>query len=425
MYADIIVIGAGASGLMAARELTKAGKKVLILEARNRVGGRIFSLDEKEFGFPAEGGAEWVHGEAPVSKALIKEAGLNLIPEDGEIWSMRDGRLDHYESFIMNNEELKEKLEALAEDVSITEFLATHFSEEKYADLRNSIIKMVEGYDAADPHDISTLTLREEWLSNVAQTQIMNDHRIKEGYSGVTQFLLKEIEKRGGVIHLESQVKMIEWKRGEVELHTADGKIYAAQKVIITVPVSVLGNIEFKPALPEKLEAAMKIGFGNAIKILFKFKTRWWENGAGKDLSKMTFLLCNEEFMTWWTQYPVIDTTLTAWMAGPDAGKNKEKTDDELTDMALTTIARVLEIDKNKIKAELEVSRVLNWPADPFTRGSYSYTKVETGDAYEKLAEPVEDTLYFAGEALFSGDITATVEGALASGKEVVAKILS
>src|ERR1700723_4496197 len=87
----IVVIGAGAAGLMAARELGRAGKKVTILEARDRCGGRIYPLPSAEFGYPAEGGAEFVHGEAPVTRRLLREAGLALLPLAGAAWHVENG----------------------------------------------------------------------------------------------------------------------------------------------------------------------------------------------------------------------------------------------------------------------------------------------------------------------------------------------
>src|SRR5438105_1193207 len=87
----VVVVGAGAAGLMAARELARAGRAVTILEARDRCGGRIEPLASAQFGYPAEGGAEFVHGEAPVTRALAREAHVKLPPLRGTRWIVRDG----------------------------------------------------------------------------------------------------------------------------------------------------------------------------------------------------------------------------------------------------------------------------------------------------------------------------------------------
>src|SRR5207249_352417 len=84
MDADIIIVGAGAAGLMAARELSERGKKVFVLEARERIGGRICPLPQEVWGYPAQGGAEFIHGEAPVTHELLKEASLTLVEPEGK-----------------------------------------------------------------------------------------------------------------------------------------------------------------------------------------------------------------------------------------------------------------------------------------------------------------------------------------------------
>ena len=420
MNPDIIVIGAGAAGLLAARELGKAGKKVLVLEARNRIGGRILPLDENEFGYAAQGGAEWVHGVAPVTKALIKEAGLTLVPEDGEIWTVRGGELTQVTSFITTNEKLKEKLTELKEDISMHDFLERNFPGQEHAKLKNSIYQMIQGYDAADPRLISACTLRDEWLGRPEMTVVALDHRIEEGYGALINFLEIECEKYGVEIKLKTPVKKVSLSSVETDV----GEIYESEKVLITVPLPLIQDFDFSPELESKKEHASQIGFGYAIKVLVKFKTRWWEHVTAYDLTKMAFITSNEKFLTAWTQYPLITTDLTGYMAGPTAFEYRDVDNEVLVDEFLTSLANAFGVSKDFIKTEVAYSKVINWPGDPYAKGAYSYTRFDTKDAYEKMIEPVQDKIYFAGEALYTGGITATVEAALGSAVDVAKKIL-
>src|SRR5712692_5820837 len=160
-----LIVGAGAAGLMTARELARAGKRVTILEGRDRYGGRIYPLPAQEFGYPAEGGAEFVHGAAPVTRALMREAGLSLLPRTGTRWSTRTGALLPDESSLPHAGRFYQALSAVKVDLPIAEFLETHFVDRRYDELRRSITRTVEGYDAAGPRRASTLTLRDEWTA--------------------------------------------------------------------------------------------------------------------------------------------------------------------------------------------------------------------------------------------------------------------
>jgi monoamine oxidase len=424
MQYDVIVVGAGASGLMAARELSRAGKKVLVLEARERIGGRIFPLNESKFGYPAEGGAEWVHDEAPITKQLVAEAGLTLILEDGDIWDVCSGEFVRSNSFILDHPQLKERLASLAEDMSVADFLQKFFSTDEDALFRNSILKMAEGYESADPARLSIFAVRDEWLTQKSKTELVDDHRIKEGYGALLHFLQKQAIAAGTTFVFNAIVQKVEEIESGVMVHTGDGKQYNAKQVILTVPLPILKEIELPQELSWKQELAFDIGFGNIIKVLFKFKTRWWKCVDGHDFSKMEFLLCNEPFMTWWSQYPVINNVLTGWAGGSAALRFKDSSPEEIQDSALTSLSHATRVPKETLVAALVTSDIINWPAEPFTKGAYSYTKVTTKDARTRLRESYKDMIFFAGEAVYSGHATATVEGALGSGFETAQKIL-
>src|SRR5881275_3296671 len=134
-----VVVGAGAAGLMTARELARAGKRVTVLEARDRCGGRIYPLQAEEFGYPAEGGPEFVHGAAPVTRGLMREAGLSLLPRAGTRWSTRMGALSPDETPLPHAVRFYQALRAVKGDLPVAEFLETNFAEPQYDRLRRAI----------------------------------------------------------------------------------------------------------------------------------------------------------------------------------------------------------------------------------------------------------------------------------------------
>ena len=417
---EIVIIGAGAAGLMAARELSQAGKKVIILEGRERIGGRIWSLEKNDFGYAAEAGAEFIHGNLPVTKSLIKEAGLTILPSEGELWSAREGELTKSDNFIPDWGLLLEKLKEVKEDLPINQFLEQKFPKDKYTRLHNSIIGFIEGYDAADPKQASTLALRNEWISENKIKQF----RIKEGYGALMTFLYTECLKQEVSIFFNTEVKSIRLDKEKVSVQCTNGKIYEAAKAILTIPLPLFKRINFIPAIPEKIKSTSEIGFGTVIKFLFKFKDRWWARLAGKDLSKAGFVFSNEIVPTWWMQYPEKHSVLTGWIAGPNAEKFSTSSFGTLTEMGILSLSKIFKIEKELLKKELLYTTVINWGLDPFALGAYAYATPKTPEAKAQLNQPVNDKLFFSGEGLYEGKEMGTVEAALSSGFKTATNIL-
>ena len=298
--AHFLIVGAGAAGLMAGRELARAGQRVTVLEARDRCGGRIHPLPAAQFGYPAEGGAEFVHGPAPVTGGLLQEARLALAPTAGTRWNLRDGALSPSRLGFPHAGRLHQALAGLKNDLPIAEFLATHFADPQYDELRRSITRMLEGYDAADPARASTFALRDEWMD-----QGIGPHgRIVGGYGALIAFLETECRRHEAAIHFGSAVTAIEESGGAIAARCHDGVAHTADAAIVTVPISLLPAIALPADAREKAAACADIGYGNVIKILLRFTRDWWADQGRRDLADLSFLFANTKVPTWWTQYP-------------------------------------------------------------------------------------------------------------------------
>ena len=417
----LLVVGAGAAGLMTARELARAGKKVTVVEARERCGGRIWPLPVEEFGYPAEAGAEFVHGVARVTRSVMREAGLSLQPRTGKRWSTRTGALSPDEPSTPHWERFYQALAAVTVDLPIAEFLERQFAGPRYAQLRRAVTRTVEGYDAADPHRFSTLALRDEWMSRED-----GEHgRVAEGYGALTDYLAAECRRHGGAIHLGAPVMAIEEVPGGIAARSRDGAVFEAAAAVLSVPLPLLSEIALPPAARERAAAAADIGFGNVVKLLLRFATRWWADPRGPGLSDLSFLISDATVPTWWTQHPAADPVLTGWFAGPKADRVSSVTESEFVEIGVASLGQIFDLSPDRIGKDLVAARAIDWANDPFARGAYSYATPKTRAAQARLGTPAGDAIFFAGEALYGGPDMGTVEAALANGSETAQMILA
>ncbi len=418
---DVIVIGAGACGLMAAKELSDKGKKVTVLEAKPHAGGRIYTIVSGGFVQPVETGAEFIHGKLPVTLDLLKKAGISYTRVKGEMLRNSSGKWHETDEQVEGWDDLMKKMKKQKEDTTLSLFLTTYFAGEKYNALQQQALQYAQGFDAVDPDKASVFALRDEWEHEEEAT-----YRVDGGYGRLMHYLSVYCEAKGCSVVLGNAVTMVEWKEGKVTITTNSGKQYEAKQVLITVPAGVLqldngaaGSIQFSPALPQILQAAKGIGYGNVVKILLQFSSLFWQ-----EQKDGLFFISDQRIGTWWTQSPSPYPMLTGWIAGKRADSFTDTTEDEILQMSLQSLATIFSKNDAEIKQLLTASHIVNWEKDAYAKGAYSYGMVGSEEAKKVLNEPIENTVFFAGEALYSGKSGGTVEAALVQGLEVAKKVL-
>ncbi len=405
---------------MAAKELS-TNNHIILLEGDTRLGGRIHTIENTGFSSPIEAGAEFIHGNLHLTKQLLQEAGLELAETGGIAVSSRNGRWVERDTMPNGWNGMLRRMGELKEDTTLDAFLQENYKEEKHAKLCERARGFAQGYDVADPAKVSVFFLRDEW------TEGWDDqYRVEGGYGKMIAHMAAECLKNGAEIYTGAVVKNITWARNKVTAVTADGNEFQGEKVIVTIPVSLLQQtghnnyIGFTPAIESYISAARNIGYGGVIKIVLEFKTAFWNDekpGVG-------FVFCNEFVPTWWTQAPDEAPLITGWLGGPKADALAGTSEELIIEKSFQSLSSVFGIPSNNLQSQLVAGKVFNWPANEFSLGAYSYATPLTAEALEILNTPIGDTLYFAGEALYNGAHPGTVEAALVSGKHVAESII-
>ncbi len=420
MSKETLIVGAGAAGLLAAKMLAESGHLVTIIESRARAGGRIFSSNEV-FSSTVEFGAEFIHGELPLTLELARDAGAEVVEQKGKWYQVKRGEISEAELFDHEWEQMLQKLDDVEKDVPLAVFMDEHFPDSDYRGLRENVKQFVEGYDAADLSKVSSLALREEWKESDDSIQF----RITGGYRKIVDYLLEQIHRSGGSVLYSSRVTKVSWSRSKVTLELADGRAIKGERVIITVPLGVLqnGGIAFAPDLPFRKDTFNKIGFGGVIKFVIEFTPAFWDIVIRSKFSQLGFVLSDAEIPTWWRlegESPI----LAGWWAGPDTSK-AQLAEEELLEKAYRSLSYLFSCARNELDNGVVRARVVDWLNDINAQGAYAYATVSTNNARSTLTIPVEETVYFAGEALYNGPAIGTVEAALVSGRDVARRVAS
>jgi len=419
---DVVIVGAGMAGLTAARALAEAGVRALVLEAQERIGGRI--MTQHVGGEAIELGAEFIHGRPPELWALIDEAGLESYERGGAQVCFEDGALTNCSGGMDDVFEPLEKLEHFdGPDITFAEYLdRDEISEED----RGRMIGYVEGFNAADHRVISAASLGAQQKAEDASDGD-RIYRLRGGYDQLPAYLERRIVEFGGIVRTGAPVKEIRWEAGRVEVATNAGA-FQAQKAVVTLPLAVLqgGSVAISPEPEFVLQAANRLRMGQACRFTLLFREQFWKALSPQpELSEMSFLFSFSEMPpVWWTPHPEASNSITGWVGGPRSEALAGMGAEELGLHASSALARIFGLEQDHIHGLLFGCYTHDWHHDAFSGGAYSYVAAGGLDASRRMSEPVAKTLYFAGEHT---DITGhwgTVHAAMRSGLRAAAQIL-
>ncbi|MFN2547984.1 MAG: flavin monoamine oxidase family protein [Myxococcales bacterium] len=395
---DVVVIGAGVAGLAAARALKRAGHRVLVLEARDRIGGRVHTVRREGWQVPIEAGAEFMHGRSPALMRLTRGLRRDL-PRTGIYVEGLERRDDLWHSVM----EKIGKIPSLRERSVRDAFSTLRWRMRTTREERQLAAAFVEGFNAAALDRASVKAIAQQ---AAASEEIEGDRmaRFPRGYSAVPRRLA-----RGLQVELETEVKLVRWFSRHVSVETGR-KTYQADRAIVTLPLGVLqqGTVRFDPSLPRwKVQAISSLAMGPVTKIALLFDEPHWP-------SDLVFLHARGMAVpTFWRPLPSRAPMMMGWAASRDALALKRPAAEAVRSLQQALGKRVRPRD----------TVVFDWQRDRFSLGAYSWVPVGALKQQRALARSV-GTLSFAGEATDYEGACGTVHGAIETGERAASEIL-
>ncbi|MDH2442823.1 NAD(P)/FAD-dependent oxidoreductase [Amnibacterium sp. CER49] len=426
---DVVVVGAGVAGLTAARLLAAAGRRVVVLEARDRVGGRV--VTDRSDGLVTDLGASWIHGVAGSPVAAAAEAfGMRTVEFTVGGYQAFSRPIAYYGP---DGTRLPDGLvhrfvaDVEAVDAALQELLTGSAPEATYRDVTEAAIAL-QGWPAERAERVREhLAHRAEEQYGVAIDELaahgLDDDAIDgdevvfpDGYDRLPQRLAEGLDVR-----LEHVVTRVRWSEDAVAVETGRGKL-AATAAVVTVPVGVLqaGDVRVEPPLPEPVAGALGRLRMNAFeKVFLRFPSRFWD----PDVYAIRQLGPEGRIWHSWYDLTRLDgvPTLLTFLAGPAARRLRGAPEEEVVESVLAQLRRLFGDAVGRPTAV----QVTAWQDDPFARGSYAFMRPgSTTSDHDLLATPIGGVLHLAGEATWTDD-PATVAAAMCSGHRAAKRILA
>ncbi|WP_158277330.1 NAD(P)/FAD-dependent oxidoreductase [Opitutus sp. ER46] len=418
---DVVVIGGGVAGLAAAGELRRRGYRVQLLEARDRLGGRIWTERRAGWPEPVEKGAQFVHAGNDALWDVLRRHRIRVQRVPERHWR-KEGKS------LVPVADMRTRVAAVTERIeprrmrrwSFAGFLRRAGQDVDPVD-RELAVGFVEGFEAAPCEEMSAAAVAGETLDDNEQFIVPG------GYDQLVAALVKELAALAVNVQLRVPCRRVTWRAGRVQVETAD-TAWEARAAVVAVPVGVLrrrGGLAFSPVLRARERALAAIGPGQVVRLSVRLdgrRVRRLVPAALGGRPRFGFIHSLEDGVpVWWslTDAPVV----TGWVGGPGASALTRRTPAEIRRAALATLARLWGVTVGELRAAVQDVVTHNWTEDPYSRGAYSFVRAGHDGAGAQLAEPVRDTLFFAGEATAEGEAIGTVHGALASGLRAAGEV--